>query len=87
MVHGSVPCTREKLLGTDSWALEIPILASNNSNSNELKAMHTTSTKAKCGTVRVKWSRGPPPYTPRDSAGEVVTWTAAVHPIEVGRED
>ena len=25
MVHGSVPCTREKLLGTDSCALEIPI--------------------------------------------------------------
>ena len=27
VVHGSVPCTREKLLGTESWALEIPILA------------------------------------------------------------
>ena len=37
MVHGSVPCTREKLLGTDSWALEIPILASKNSNSNGLQ--------------------------------------------------
>ena len=37
MVYGSVPCTREKLLGTDSWALEIPILASNSSNSNGLQ--------------------------------------------------
>ena len=34
MVHGSVPCTREKLLGADLWALETPILASNNSDNN-----------------------------------------------------
>ena len=44
MVRGSVPCTREKLLGTDSCALEIPILASNG-NSNELIATTVTTTK------------------------------------------
>ena len=27
VVHGSVPCTRDRLLGADSWALETPILA------------------------------------------------------------